>query len=142
MVLYEGGGAARGFKRGLKVLAATAILIGIIVVGAVVVNHTKSSSSNANASNGTSVQVGYFVTGAATTANLTMQTASRTTQQNGVGVPDAQHLTMASGGFLYISAQNQGGSGDITCRIEVNGIQVASNTASGAYAIASCDGRA
>jgi hypothetical protein len=44
------------------------------------------------------------------------------------------------GSVVYISAQNMGDSGDITCRITVDGRVLSENTASGGYAIATCEG--
>ena len=90
--------------------------------------------------------VTYDLTGSAESADITYATPSGTAQQQGVDVP----LTMEDTGerglsfdtfggtaFLYISAQNTG-SGYLTCTIAVDGTVVATNTASGEYAIATC----
>ena len=45
------------------------------------------------------------------------------------------------GEFVYISAQNEGEYGSVTCRITVDGVVVSENTSSGAYGIATCEGR-
>ena len=51
---------------------------------------------------------------------------------------DGIKFSTTIGHSLYISAQNQGDSGDISCIIEENGIEIARNTSRGAYTIASC----
>lgn len=88
----------------------------------------------------------YTVTGSARGANITYATLTGTSQAS-VAVPltttDGDmgiHLCgLDSGSFLYISAQNQGQSGDITCEIRIAGIGVVShNTAQGPYSIATC----
>lgn len=92
--------------------------------------------------------VHYEVEGTAKGANLTFQTPSGTSQLNGKAVPLANKNTgvrgirydMPAGSFVYLSAQNTGSSGTITCRITVNGVVVAENSSSGSYAIASCSG--
>ena len=48
--------------------------------------------------------------------------------------------TMGCGAFVYISAQNQGESGSVKCRIEVDGVTLEQATSTGAYVIASCSG--
>lgn len=95
------------------------------------------------------VEVLYEVDGSATTADLTLELPSGTSQQNGVGVPvtteSGKHGLTAKfprGSFVYLSAQNGGDTGTITCRITVDGIVISENTSSGAYAIAACDGTA
>ncbi len=44
------------------------------------------------------------------------------------------------GTFLYVSAQNQHDSGDVTCTLFVDGQQVQTHTSTGAYVIVTCDG--
>ena len=87
----------------------------------------------------------YHVTGTATAANVTYSSASGTVQ-NTVDVP----MRNKGGGvgvimkgaaipsFAYISAQNDGASGSVTCKIVLNGTVVAENTSTGAYKIATC----
>jgi hypothetical protein len=50
--------------------------------------------------------------------------------------------TFYAGDFIYISAQNEGGSGTVICTIKVNGRVVANNTSDGAYTIATCSSTA
>lgn len=40
---------------------------------------------------------------------------------------------------LYLAAQNDGPTGRLTCRIEVDGVEVSRATSEGAYTIAQCD---
>lgn len=42
------------------------------------------------------------------------------------------------GDLLYISAQNAGEPGALTCQIQVDGVVVSSNSAAGAFSIATC----
>jgi len=72
-------------------------------------------------------------------ADVTYQTPSGITQQQGVDIPWTDSETMNAGGIPIISAQNTA-DGTVTCQITVNGTVVASNLASGAFAIASCNG--
>ncbi len=94
------------------------------------------------------VDVEYEVEGSATSVNITMETPSGTSQGSDKAVPlrtDAGNgitLSFSRGSFVYISAQNQGESGTVTCRITVDGKIISENTSSGAYSIASCDGQA
>jgi hypothetical protein len=92
----------------------------------------------------------YEVEGSAKGANLTLESATGTVQQNDKAVPLVGKSTgkrgltfiMPRGNFVYISAQNKGSSGTITCRITVDGVVNSTNTSSGGYAIASCTGTA
>jgi hypothetical protein len=72
-------------------------------------------------------------------ADVTYQTPSGITQQQGVDIPWTDSETMDAGGVPIVSAQNTA-AGTVTCEITVNGVVVASNLASGAFAIASCNG--
>ncbi|QLQ14397.1 MAG: hypothetical protein HZY73_11110 [Micropruina sp.] len=87
----------------------------------------------------------YYLEGDAESADITVSTASGTSQQQGVDVPlmnkngeaGLHYYGPAVPGFAYISAQNNG-SGDLTCRIELDGKVIAQNTSSGRYAIVTC----
>lgn len=65
-------------------------------------------------------------------AALPLQTASG-------GSPSFSGLE--SGQFLYISVQNQSASGTVTCSIVLDGKVISSNTSTGGYVIATCEGR-
>lgn len=109
------------------------------------------SSSQATAPAHTKpLRVVYDVTGSASTADITYSTpGGGTEQQSKVSVP----LTMSASGrrgmlftgfspgdFVYISAQNNGESGSVTCRIILDGVTVVENTSRGGYTIATCNG--
>jgi hypothetical protein len=133
------------------------IVLGIVVVGAILVGITswatagnKTSNSGSSSSSYTSTvsstrTVTYEVVGGATKAGITYSTPSGTAQAT-VDVPlktkagDPVTFEAEPGEFVYISAQNKGKSGNIICRISVDGVVISTNTSSGAYAIASCDG--
>jgi hypothetical protein len=73
--------------------------------------------------------------GSAATVDVTYQDADGdTAQQSGVRVPWSHSVGRGSD-FLYISAQNQGSSGSVTCSIRNNGRVVKQATSSGAYVI-------
>jgi|SRR6266511_4409220 len=83
----------------------------------------------------------YVVSGMASSALVTFQNENGdTSQQSDVGVPWTYSLDAEEGDFLYISAQNEGDVGYITCEILVDGQQVESNTSSGAYTICTASG--
>ena len=84
----------------------------------------------------------YKVTGTAETASLTYSNRNGdTVQVSSVRVPWTSKAFQAeAGAFLYISAQNNGESGNITCSIYLNGEKVRSNTSKGAYTICTASG--
>lgn len=86
--------------------------------------------------------VTYEIRGSAVTADLTYnQAGDQVSQQNDVALPRVVTLhDVASGTFLYVSAQNTGDTGMITCEIDVDGVAIAANESSGGYAVVSCNG--
>lgn len=127
-------------------------LVGWFMVSSIVDsnNQTRAAGEAIAYAQSSTVEVLYEVEGSATSANLTMASATGTVQFNGKLVPLQNKTTgkrgltttMSRGDFVYISAQNKGSSGTITCRITADGVVVSTNTSSGGYAIASCNGRA
>lgn len=92
----------------------------------------------------------YIVTGRTNRGSATMQTPSGIQQEDidtlrfGTNTPfDDRPLSYEfeanSGEFVSISVQNGNDSGTITCTILSDGRQIAQNTSSGAFVIASCD---
>lgn len=88
-----------------------------------------------------------------TSADVTVETPTGTSQKRGVDVPlkakgsDLPGFVIDGyrpGAFVYISAQIQNGSGSLTCRIvdAVSNRVISENSASGDYAIATCKGTA
>ena len=118
-----------------------------IVAAVIVAAALAGCSSTAPASRTTPVQVKYEVEGTASSVDITIETPSGTSQGSDKSVPlrtDAGNgitLSFPRGSFVYISAQNQGEDGTVTCRITVDGEVVSENTSSGAYSIATCDGQ-
>lgn len=89
---------------------------------------------------------GYYVDGSAPGANVTYTTGSGTSQasvdlplMNKAGKVGIQMAGNDAPRFLYISAQNTGDDGGLTCQITVDGVVVAQNSASGAFTIATCE---
>lgn len=131
------------------------VVVGIITVLVLGVLFSRSGdddggdSARSQSSSSLAV-VTYFVTGTADSIDITMETPGGTSQQSSLEVPLQRKdgtrglsFSFRPGAFVYISAQNQGSSGTVTCRIEgTGGIVIAETTSSGAYTIATCDGRA
>lgn len=126
----------RRFPRNLTLAATVVFLI------------TASGCSGGDAA---ATRVVFFAEGEGTTgASVTMRSESGGTIQLDVSLPMRNEDTgepglpsdrFKRGDFLYISAQNKEETGSITCRIEVNGKVVDEATSSGAYKIASCQGK-
>lgn len=137
-------------KSGWLLLAGVTTIL--MLVGAI--NSASRSSEEGTSGTGSSsqssstVSVLYEVEGTATAANLTLESGTGTVQQNDKAVPlrttsgKGLKATMLRGDFAYISVQNQGAIGTVTCRITVDGVVISTNTSSGAYAIVSCSGSA
>src|SRR4051812_31046175 len=83
----------------------------------------------------------HTLTRTATRVNTTFQGQNGDGQQEtNQPVPYTKVVTIHAGGFSYISAQNQGGTGSETCTISVDGVQKESNTSSGGYTICTASG--
>jgi len=79
--------------------------------------------------------------GGAEQANLTYSIGKvDPTQQMGAALPWQRETGEKLDGFdvVTLHVQNTGTSGDVSCRITVNGTMVKENTATGSYGIASC----
>lgn len=142
-----------GRRLGLLLVAGLAM-----VTVACAIPETESTATSAGRiSTSNSHTVTYKVEGSTTLADITYSNSQGdTTQQSDVKVPlrreDSSTWSqpdggfgvrlsgMQSGDFLYISAQNGRDSGSITCKIEVDGIVVKTNTSLGGYTIATCSG--
>lgn len=94
-------------------------------------------------------EVTYYVEGTVKYADMTMETPTGTSQQS-ADVPMTRKsdgrqgisFEFGRGAFVYISAQNPGDSGYVTCRIEIDGVTVSENTSTSDYGIATCKGTA
>ena len=85
----------------------------------------------------------YEVTGTANNYDLTIEAApSGTAQYTNIGSGWQYTWTQVNDNprFLYISAQNQNGSGTVIVKIIKDGTVIATNTSSGAYVIATVSG--
>lgn len=132
----------------MKIIRLSILIVGLAATGtACTVPDSNSSVSSGGRISTSSHTVTYKVQGSATGADLTMSTANGgTSQASGKAVPlrnattgtEGISFSASRGTFLYISAQNTGESGTITCIIEVDGIEMVRNTSSGAYTIATC----
>lgn len=95
------------------------------------------------------VEVVYQVTGDARDgASITVETPSGTEQMDVSSLPlmnkaGGQGLRMEfrRGQFVYISAQNRGDIGSVTCSISVDGEVISENTSTADYGIATCKGQ-
>ena len=85
-------------------------------------------------------EVYYVVEGTASSVSITLINAQGGTEQDDVPVPYKQQVRLDWGDFAFISAQNRGERGSVTCQILVNGDVWRESTSSGAYKIATCSG--
>lgn len=140
-------------KRALQFIGLGLVVVVVIGVWSSLAKSAASNSSVSSSSGSTyksTVEVLYEVEGTATGTDITLESGTGTTQLTGKAVPLANKTTgkrgitatMSRGAFAYISAQNTGKTGTITCKITVDGVLISTNTSSGSYAIASCKGTA
>jgi hypothetical protein len=93
------------------------------------------------------VTLSYYAEGTAITADITvvtptgMEQSSVTLPLNNKSGTPGLHFEVPRGTYASISVQNRGDTGDVTCRIEVDGTVVSENTSTTDYGIASCNGR-
>jgi hypothetical protein len=133
-------------KLGIILIIASVVLVIGIAAGT---NSSKSSVSNVETTSTDRHEVTYLLSGTTREASITYSTPNGgTAQQSDIDVPlvtKSGHVgivqTFGKGDFVYLSAQNSLDSGTITCTIQVDGVTVLTNTSSGAYVIAECDGR-
>jgi hypothetical protein len=145
---HHDGARPPGGDSGIGVggLALAAIVVLVLIVAGLVTSRGGDGGMT-TASTSTTHTVVYRVEGSSVgeaagwTADMTYSTdgSGSVTQETGATVPWIRSFTWAAGGGLIaqVSAQNNY-SDEITCSIEVDGVQVKSVTASGEYAIASC----
>lgn len=86
----------------------------------------------------------YTLSGTARAADVTFVTPDGSTdQRDHVAVPmGGIGYEIDPGGFLYISAQNTGRSGSLTCTITEDGVEVARHTSVGGYSTVTCQASA
>lgn len=137
-----------GMTTGAKIVLVVLVLIMVGVIVKATGGGSDDSSSSGSGSQDSTIHVRYELDGTASSASVTLSTPTGTSQQdtdvpmmNKSGTTGLRFTGFLPDDFLYISAQNDG-SGTLTCRIIVDGVAVSENTASGEYAIATCEGRA
>jgi Mycobacterium membrane protein len=125
-----------------------ALLGGLVVVAGCGSSGGSAASVPASAYTPTTHTVIYEADGSAESADYTLRSPDGGTQQGGFDLP-MRDVTgrkglvstgFSSGDFVYLSVQNQGEIGSLTCRITVDGVVISENTSTGAYAIATCQG--
>lgn len=126
-------------KKGGSLAVVLAACVGILLLGAVLFRPRSGTLPRVPSS--TTYRVEYQVQGTARGASLTYQNAGGSSEQRDVAVPWDMDFVATPGQFLYVSAQNKGETGTITCNILLNGVVVKTSTSQGAYKIASCSGR-
>ncbi len=90
----------------------------------------------------TTYSVTYKITGTASRASVTYANEQGGTEQGVVKIPWQGSFTAKRSQFLYLSAQNEGESGSVTCEIWVDGVKWKETTSRGAFVISSCSGLA
>jgi ABC-type glycerol-3-phosphate transport system substrate-binding protein len=131
----------RTITTALLATAAAAILAGCGT-------HPGSTTTAPTSAAKATVTVAYIITGTAKKVDLTLQTATGQSQQNNLPVPVKNkagtdiNFEATPGQFVYVSAQNQGSYGSVTCEITSGGVSVSQNTSTGGYSIATCSGKA
>lgn len=128
-------------KKGINplIVVALSILVVVCIVGGL--GNVGRSRPSVPAASST-VRVDYVITGTADRASLTYTNASGGTEQKDVILPWEDRLEVRRGAFVYISAQNKGERGSVTCKILVDLTTYKESTSEGAYKIASCSGKA
>jgi hypothetical protein len=87
------------------------------------------------------IEYKYEVSGTAGNYSITIQNTDNNTQQwSSVGSGWYYKWTQTGKRWLYLSAQNNTASGNVTVKIYKNGEVVEQNTSYGAYSIATVDG--
>lgn len=128
-------------------LVVLGTLVLLLVVGAVASNTNSSTSRPSqipiqrDPAPPVARDVTYESGGSASRGAMTMITPSGTSQVTRTVPHSSTHSGFRSGDFLYVSVQNQGDSGSISCAISAGGRVLASNRSSGAYAIVTCEAR-
>jgi hypothetical protein len=87
-------------------------------------------------------KVTYRVRGTAGAVALTYRNAQGGTEQSSVRLPWELSFDAKGGSFLYVSAQNQGATGSVTCEILLDDESRTTSTSNGAYVIAECSNAA
>lgn len=135
----------RSNRRNMMLMATIGFLVAGCSSGA-----TPSSPAAADPKPG-SPRVVFYAEGSGTKSGaVTMRSESGGVIQLDVALPmtntqtgtaGLESVLFKRGADLYMSLQNSEAAGSVTCRIEVDGKKVDEATSSGAYKIATCQGR-
>lgn len=128
----------KGLQCGPLIIGTIVIIAGLVwFLGGV----GRSSPTRGVPRTGSStVRVDYLVKGTASRASLTYTNAQGGIEQREVTLPWEMRLDVRRGGYVAVSAQNQGSSGSVTCVIMTDLKSFKESTSEGAYKIASCNG--
>lgn len=124
---------------------AAALLLVIAVAGGggqAPAGSTSTAGGSAPAVSSSAATVVYEITGSGRASNVTYNSdgGGSIAQEAGVKLPWRKEISVDRGfAITTVSAQNAG-SGQITCRILVDGEVVKENTSSGQYSIVTCTG--
>lgn len=137
---------------GLIVILVIMIAGGLLTVGIVYQNHQRRADLDDISQNDARVlrdfrtKIGlptaqpgtvlYEVTGTASSAMVTYQTADGISQESGVTLPWSKSTAAHDGQFVSISAQNQGDSGAVIVTITRGDKTIRRSVSTGAYVIA------
>jgi len=128
-------------KSGVSLLP---IILAIVIVGSVCLVLAMCRGGGGGGTYSTPIPSSYSVTyeisGSASSVSITLSNAQGGTEQGEYKVPFRKTYTMDRGAFAYISAQNQGEFGTVTCKILVGSTVWKESTSTGAYSIADCSG--
>jgi hypothetical protein len=129
-------------KRTTEIVLISLVIVMICCVASIFAYQNRGSITNSadDTIRSSGNEVEYRLFGSTNLASITMQNETGGTEQLNVNIPYSKKLTMNSGDFAYISAQNQNDSGSISCEIWINGKKLKESHSDGGYAIASCSG--
>lgn len=113
-----------------------AVLGMVVVLGAACDTGTPGGGGDGQ----TTHAVRYQVSGVSKASLTYSNQGGDTEQASDATLPWSYDFTAESGAFLYISAQNSGASGSITCTIYVDGQDVKHSTSTGGYSICQASG--
>jgi len=119
-------------KRLTIAVAAAALIVGVAC----------SSGSNDDGDSGSDRTVRYEITGAGQATNVTYSSGAigSQSQETSVTLPWEKEVKVPEdkSNVPTVVAQRGAGTGDITCRITVDGKEAAKATSSGEYAVVTC----
>jgi hypothetical protein len=118
-----------------KVRIALVIVGGVIVLGGMVTNLLAGTGDiERRPDEAPTSSLVYRVDGNSNQADITfVNLFGFPVTNSGEPLPWEVSFAVAKGGFVHVSAQRGGGSGDITCTIELDGQVIETNTSTGAF---------